>query len=143
MILIDVNLLLYAYDSSSSEHLTAKIWWEDALSATEIVGLPWHTILGFIRISTNHRILEQPFSLQQVTDIVDSWLSLPMVKLVGPDINHWQRFKVLLVNTQSPANYVPDAHLATLAIEYGATLYSTDRDFARFPGLQWRNPLNT
>ena len=142
MIIVDVNLLLYAYDSSSSHHLLAKNWWEKVLSTTEIVGLPWHTVLGFIRIATNHRIFEEPFSLEQVTKIVDSWFSLPIVKLVEPGTNHWQHLKTILINTNSPANYVPDTHLATLAIEHGATLYSTDRDFARFPGLVWCNPLN-
>ncbi|MFQ5543625.1 MAG: type II toxin-antitoxin system VapC family toxin [Nitrospiria bacterium] len=141
MIIVDVNLLLYAYDQSSRFHAPARSWWESKLSTAEIVGLPWTTLLAFIRISTNTRILERPFSLNEAIDHVGSWLDRPMVQIVMPDNRHWEVLNQLLLSSNAPGNYVPDTHLAVLAIENGATLCSSDRDFARFKGLSWVNPL--
>lgn len=142
MILVDVNLLLYAYDNTSRFHAVAKPWWEDALSQPVPVGLPWATLLAFLRITTNPRVLTNPMDIAEATEHVDSWLQRPMTHLVHPTERHWEILHSLLTSTRSPANYVPDAHLAALAIEHGAVLCSSDRDFARFPNLSWRNPLD-
>ena len=142
MILIDVNLLLYAYDNTSRFHAVAKPWWEDALSQSAPVGLPWATLLAFLRITTNPRVMAKPMDIAEATEHVDSWLQRPMTHIVHPTERHWEILQTLLTSTRSPANYVPDAHLAVLAIEHGAVLCSTDRDFARFPNLSWRNPLD-
>lgn len=142
MILVDVNLLLYAYDNTSRFHAVAKPWWEDALSQPAPVGLPWATLLAFLRITTNPRVLAKPMDIAEATEHVDSWLQRPMTHIVHPTERHWEILYSLLISTRSPANYVPDAHLAALAIEHGAVLCSTDRDFARFPKLSWRNPLD-
>ena len=142
MILVDVNLLLYAYDNTSRFHTVAKPWWEDALSQPAPVGLPWATLLAFLRITTNPRVMAKPLDIAEATEHVDSWLQRPMTHIVHPTERHWEILQALLTPTRSPANYVPDGHLAALAIEHGAVLCSTDRDFARFPNLSWRNPLD-
>ncbi len=141
MILVDANILLYAYDQSSTFHEKARLWWEDRLSEPHPVRLPWATLLAFISIGTHPRLLETPFTLAEATLHVASWLARPMVDVIAPTPRHWEILQSLLVNGQAGGNLVPDAHLAALAIEHGATLYSTDRDFTRFDGLAWINPL--
>jgi len=141
MILLDVNLLLYAYDSSSKNHSKAKNWWESKLSQAQPVALPWTTILAFLRIVTNPRILTSPLDIAEASEIVQSWLERPMVFIPAPTEQHWIILKKLLIESQSPANHVPDAHLAALAIEHGALLCSSDRDFLRYNELRWENPM--
>jgi toxin-antitoxin system PIN domain toxin len=141
MILIDANLLLYAYDSSSPHHVAAKQWLEQAFSRPEPVGIAWDTILAFLRITTNPRALEHPLSISEAVEIVSEWISLPMVQVVGPTDRHWDILSALLTEAQARGPLVMDANLATLAIEHGLMLYTNDRDFTRFPGLQVRNPL--
>ena len=141
MILIDANLLLYAYDSSSEHHKAAADWLSASFSRPEPVGLAWVTILAFLRIGTHPRMRAQPFSLTEAVDIVQQWLDQPNVRIVTRTGRHWTILKDLIGTAQVRAALVTDAHLAALAIEHGAILYTTDRDFTRFPGLKWSNPL--
>jgi len=141
MILIDVNLLLYAHDSASVQHEAARVWLENTFSEPEAVGLAWVTILGFLRISTNPRLYKHGPSLAEATTIVSGWLDQPLVTILHPGERHWEILRQLLVEGQASGPLVTDAHLAALAIENGATLATTDRDFARFPGLRLLNPL--
>ncbi len=142
MIVVDANLLLYAYNTSAPHHGEARRWWETCLSEPIPVGLPWATLLAFIRIGTHQRVFRHPLTLEEATHDVAAWLERPMVITLEPGARHWEILSNLLVRTQAPGNLVPDAHLAALAIEHGATLCSADRDFARFPGLRWENPLD-
>jgi len=142
MILIDANLLLYANDSSSPHHQPARDWLEAIFSKPEPVGLAWTTVLAFIRIGTSPRPLENPLSIDEATAIVTEWLERPMVTLVNPGERHWQILRDMMTKGQVRGPLVTDAHLAALAIEHGATLATTDRDFARFPGLKFFNPLD-
>jgi len=105
------------------------------------VGLPWVSILAFVRISTNPRILELPLTTGEAIKIVSSWLARANVTVLSPGDRHWEIMQNLLVEGQATGPLVTDAHLAALAIEHGATLASADRDFARFPGLKLLNPL--
>ena len=143
MILLDANLLLYAYDPSSPHHHAARNWLEKTLSAREQVGLPWMTLLAFVRISTSPRPLEHPLSLTEAADIVAAWLERPMVTLLNPSERHWEILRALMTEGQVHGALIMDAHLAALAIEHGAILATTDRDFARFPGLKFFNPLDS
>jgi uncharacterized protein len=142
MILPDVNILIHAYNSSSPAHLKAKAWWEKSLSGNEGIGIAWVTILGFIRITTHRQIFINPLSPQQASSCIDLWLSLPQVHLTNPSSEHFLKLKTHLENLGTAGNLTTDAHLATLAIERGYTLYSTDADFHRFSGLKWINPLS-
>ena len=84
MILLDVNLLVYAYDANSRQHTPARQWWENQLNGSQMIGLSWVAVLGFIRLLTNPRIYQQPYSAEDVVIIVDSWLQQPHVKIIHP-----------------------------------------------------------
>ena len=141
MILIDSNLLLYAFDAGSKRHAEARSWLEDVLNASEQVGFAWVALLAFIRIGTNPSALGQALSVEEATGIVSGLLEQPNAVLVHPGEQHWTLLRRLLIEAQARRDLVTDAHLAALAIEHGAMLCTTDRDFARFPGLRWQNPL--
>ena len=141
MKLVDINLLLYAIDSSSSFHSEARKWLEDALSSPETVYFPWVVLLGFVRIGTRNRVFAQPLSVEEAFDYVDEWLARPNVSIVHPTERHTQILRDLLTSTGTAGNLVQDAHIAALAIEYGATVFSADHDFTRFKGLRFVNPL--
>jgi len=141
MILIDANILLYAYDPSSSHHQAARDWLEETFSAPEPVGLTWVTLLAFLRIGTSPRALENPLSVSETSALIAEWLERPMVTLLIPGERHWEILRQLMDKGQARGNLIMDAHLGALAIEHGATLATCDRDFARFPGLKFFNPL--
>ena len=142
MIVLDANLLLYAYDSASAQHEPARRWVEHALSGVEPVGLPWQTISAFLRIATNARLPGNRFTMAEAAAIVDDWAALPAVHLLAPRDRHWAFFRRMLVEGKASGPLTTDAQLAALTIENGGVLYTTDRDFARFPGLKWVNPLD-
>ncbi len=142
MILPDLNILLYAYDADSPFHAGAKKWLEDALSGSEPVALSWHTIIGFLRIGTNPRVFQKPLSIAEAIEIVEEWLACPAVKIALPTTRHWEILQDMLQTAQAAGNLISDAHLAALAIETGASLVTTDKDFGRFGNrLKTINPL--
>jgi uncharacterized protein len=141
MKLIDLNLLLYAVNSDSVLHRQAKTWLEEVLSGEEPIAIPWVVLLGFLRIATNPHIFPTPLEVTNALGIVDGLLSQPNVQLLSPKMRHWAILRSLLIETGTAGNLTTDAHLAALAIENGAELCSTDRDFSRFPRLNWTNPI--
>lgn len=141
MILVDANLLLYAYDTSSSRHRPARVWWEAQLSGTRPVRMAWATILAFVRIGTHPRVFKAPMAREEAVAHVSGWFRQPVFAVLEPGERHWSVLQELIVSSQAGGNLVPDAHLAALAIEHGAILNSADADFARFAGLSWTNPL--
>jgi toxin-antitoxin system PIN domain toxin len=141
MILVDANLILYAEDSLSPFHRQAQQWWDQQLSGTGPVGLCWPVLTAFLRIATNVRLHERPLTTDEAAAKVQSWLDQPCVHLLEAGPAHWQILKSILLEIRVAGNLVSDAHLAALAIGYGAELCSTDNDFAMFKGLRWRNPL--
>jgi uncharacterized protein len=141
MILPDVNLLIYAYDATSKDHSQARQWWEDQLNGAQMIGLSWVVVLGFIRLLTNPRIYQNPYSSSEILAIVKTWLEQPEVKIIHPSDHHFTRLASLIEQIGTAGNLTTDAHLAALAIERGLILQTTDADFARFPGLKWNNPL--
>jgi toxin-antitoxin system PIN domain toxin len=143
MIVPDVNVLVYAYDSSSNKHKSAREWWERTLTLPRPVGLSWAAILGFVRIATHRQILDNPMHPRDAIRRVRSWLTRPAVQILTPGESHAEILFGLLENLGTAGNLTTDAHLAALAIEYQAELASTDTDFERFPGLRWFNPLQS
>jgi toxin-antitoxin system PIN domain toxin len=137
----DVNLLIYAYDESSPRYDSAKTWLEESLSGSETVGLAWAVLLTFIRLSTRAVTMRQPFGIEAAIGFVEEWLAQPCSTVVAPTHRHAAVLRDLLTPIGVGGNLVNDAHLAALAIEHGATLYSSDNDFSRFAGLQWVDPL--
>jgi hypothetical protein len=141
LIVLDANILLYAYDSASSHHASARQWIEEVFSSASPVGLPWQTISAFLRIMTNPRLPGERFTLEEAVELVDRWLQQPNVRLLAPGDDHWGLFREMIIKGQAPGALITDAQLAALTMEYGGVLHTTDRDFARFPGLRWTNPL--
>jgi len=141
MILVDANLLIYAINADSPDHAAARHWWESTLSRGEEVGLAWVVILAFLRITTRAGILGNPLSADRALAYIDEWLDLPNVSLVQGGTGHWQIFRRLQLDVGTAGNLTSDTHLAALAIELGAAIYSADYDYQRYPALQHINPL--
>ena len=141
MILLDANLLVYAHVTSLAQHRSAASWLDQQLNANAIVALPWQSLLSFARLVTNPRIFEHPSPIRSAWEQIESWLDCPVVRVPVPGERHREILGTLIRASVDRASLIPDAHLAALAIENGFVLCSTDRDFARFPGLQWQNPL--
>jgi uncharacterized protein len=141
MILIDANLLLYAYNRASDQHERARVWLEDAIGGTQSVLLPWPVLLAFLRISTSSRIWPKPLAIANACEIMATLLSFDKVTIPQPGENHWQILNDLLTTCRCRDALIMDAHLAALAIERGATICTNDRDFSRFPKLKVLYPL--
>ena len=101
----------------------------------------WPTVWAFLRIATNPRVFERPLSMAEAAHHVSSWLAQPSAGILEPGERHWEILQRLTSEGQASGPLVMDAALAAIAIEHGATLCTTDRDFARFPGLTWTNPI--
>ena len=141
MIVIDVNLLLYAHMKSSSFHRPARAWFEKTLSSGDEVGIPLQSAMAFLRITTDQNIPLGRLEMSSSLEIVESWLGQPSVRLLYPTEAHWPIFRRMLLEGRAAGVLGTDAHLAALTLEYGGTLCSTDSDFTRFPGLRWNNPI--
>jgi len=142
VILIDANLLLYARVSTFPQHEAARAWLDERLNGTAPVGLPWPSLLAYVRLVSNPRVFERPETLTTAWRQAEEWLDCPPVWIPQPTGRHGATLGSLLIGGVGRANLVPDAHVAAIAIEHGLLLCSTDRDFARFPHLRWENPLN-
>jgi toxin-antitoxin system PIN domain toxin len=141
MIIPDANLLIYAHNEVSKDHARAKAWWQDCVSKPEIIGLSWLVLIAFIRVSTNRKAFEEPISVQEATDLVRAWLELPQVQILHPGPLHSEILFNSLNELGTGGNNTSDAHLAAIALEHQAVLYSADTGFSRFSGLRWKNPL--
>ena len=141
MIVIDANLLIYAYDSHSVLHKKSMAWLERTFSGAEVVGLPWQSISAFLRVITNRRLSGTRVSVEQAVQIVDEWLGQPLTQVLVPGDDHWSVLKRMIEEGRAAGPLVIDAQIAALTVEYGGVLHTADRDFARFPGLRWKNPL--
>lgn len=141
MILLDCNLLLYAVNPSAPQHEPSRRWLTEQFNGPTRVGIPWHTLLGFLRLSTDPRLHPVPAPVGAACRTMQAWLACPVVWIPQPTERHADVLGGLLEELGQGGKLVPDAHLAALAIEHGLTLCSTDGDFARFRGLRWLNPL--
>jgi toxin-antitoxin system PIN domain toxin len=139
--LVDANLLLWAHHRQFPMHEASRAWWGHVLSEQALVGIPWPSILAFVRISTHPRALERPLDTGAAWTTVETWLDRPNVWIPTPTDRHRAILGPLLRAGRATGNHVPDTHLAALAIEWGLELLSADRDFARYPGLRWKDPL--
>ena len=141
MIVVDVNLLIYAYNPSAEQHPQARRWLETVLSGEETVGLPWIVLIAFLRLTTSPRIFPTPLNTKEAAEVIERWLANPTVTIPSPSERHWQVLRPLLETGRVRGPEMTDAHLAAMTIEHGATLCTSDRDFARFPGLKLLDPL--
>jgi toxin-antitoxin system PIN domain toxin len=138
--LLDANILLYAYDSESTHHATCRAWLEAVLNDEETIALPWQTVLAFVRIATNSGAVRRPLTGSEACGIVDSWRQRPNVVVLDAGDRFWEIFQGQMVEAQVSGPLVTDTALVALALEHGATLCSTDRDFRRFRGLKLLDP---
>ncbi|MCC6778035.1 MAG: type II toxin-antitoxin system VapC family toxin [Hyphomicrobiales bacterium] len=141
MILVDANLLLYAYHPRAEQHERSRAWLELVLSGPDLVRFAWLTLWAFVRISTNSRAFDHPLSAVEAEAAISSWLAQPPAGIIEPGDRHWEIFCRLVRDGQATGPLVMDAVLAAIAVEHGATVCTTDRDFARFPGVKGTNPL--
>ena len=141
MILVDANLLLYAANRAAPEHAIARPWLDAHLSGSARVGLPWPSLLAFLRLATNPLVVRQPTTMPAAWQQVQEWIAATPAWIPVPTDRHASLVDGFCRESWMASRLVPDAHLAALAIEHGLTLCSTDGDFAKFPGLTWQNPL--
>lgn len=141
MILVDANLLVYAANQTAPEHDAARAWLDERLNGTVRVGLPWSSLLAFVRLVSNPAVVRHPVTPDVAWTQVEQWLSCDCVWTPVPTPRHADVLRPLLQTPHMTSRLVPDADLAALAMEHGLTLCTADGDFARFPGLKWENPL--
>jgi hypothetical protein len=141
VILVDANLLIYSWAEAMPQHEAARAWLDARLNQTARVGMPWPSLLAFVRLVSNPRVFERPSTVSAAWHQVEEWLECDSTWIPAPTDRHSQVLGSLIEGTPMRSNLVPDAHLAALAIEHGLELCSTDGDFARFKGLRWSNPL--
>jgi len=141
VIIPDINLLLYAYDSSSPFHSKAAGWWQSCLSGTEPVGLLHVVVFGFVRIASHARAFQNPMTATEAAGHVRSWLEQPPVQVLAPGPDHIRNVLELLESIGTAGNLVSDAQMAALAMDHDAVLHTADTDFVRFQGLRWVNPV--
>jgi hypothetical protein len=141
VILVDANLLIYARFAASPDHAAARSWLDAKLNGDAAVGLPWPSLLAFVRLTCNPRVFPRPLAIGEAWRQVEAWLDCPPECIPAATERHRAVPAPLVTQEGSRSDLVADAHLAALAIEHGLTLCSTDGDFARFPGLRWENPL--
>jgi toxin-antitoxin system PIN domain toxin len=141
VIVPDLNLVVYAYNRDAPQHAVARAWWEGLLNGTVPVAIPWVVVLGFLRLMTHRSVLLHPMSPTAALAQIRAWFAQPNVEHLEPGPQHVDLLDRLLSAVGTAGNLTTDAHLAALAIEHQCELHSNDNDFARFPGLRWRNPL--
>jgi uncharacterized protein len=137
VIAVDANLLIYASVKSLPQHEAAHRWLDRQLNEASKVGLPWSSLLAFVRLVTNPRLFRSALSIQEAWEQVETWLALPSVWIPHPEL-----LGALLRVPGMKSNSVPDAHLAALAIEHNLTLCSSDAGFSSFADLSLENPLS-
>ena len=141
MIVPDINLLLYAYDSDSPFHAKAAAWWQACLSGDDPVIMPEVVAFGFLRVGTSARAFRHPMTAQEAAAHVRSWLEQPVVRIPESAPDRVERVLGLLASLGTAGNLVTDAQIAAVALEHDAVVRTADADFIRFAGLRWLNPL--
>jgi toxin-antitoxin system PIN domain toxin len=142
MLLADVNVFLYAHRPESPRHEEHRAWLSQALTGREPFGVSESVLASYLRIATHHRVYVEPTPLDVALDFCEAVITAPAAVRVRPGPDHWSLFSSLAREASARGNLVPGAYLAALAIEHSATWITTDRGFARFPGLRWRSPLS-
>ncbi len=141
MKVVDANILLYAINEDAPHHEAATHWLQSALTSGETIGLTWPVLLAFLRLSTRSAVFPRPLSAKDALRLVGDWLALPQVVVLQPTHHHYRILRDMLLPLGTAGNLTSDAHLAAVAVEHGAELWSSDNDFSRFPSVRWFNPI--
>jgi len=142
VILFDVNVLLNAHRSGQEHHAVARELLQDVVNAPAPFALSELVLAAFVRIATNPRAFSVPTPLDAALRFTGSLLARANARVVRPGERHWEIFERLCRETQARGPLIGDAQHAALALEHGCEWVSFDRDFARFPDLRWRHPLD-
>ena len=138
----DVNILLYASDSSSPYFERARSFIESCITQKEIFAVAWPTVMGYLRIATHPAVFDQPLSPDEAMANIETLLSLPHARFLSEEEGFWAVYRATTSEVPTRGNLVPDAHLAALLRYHSVkTLYTHDRDFLKFPFLDVRDPL--
>lgn len=140
MKIIDTNVLIYSVSQQSPKFVVATNWLNRVMSESETIGFSWLVLIAFMRITTHSRLSPQPLSIQQTKHVVQAWLEQPCATILYPTHKHLNLIEELLEPLGVAGDLTNDAHIAALAIEHGATVYSFDNDFTRFPRVRWAMP---
>lgn len=143
MILMDVNVLVYAQREDAPNHRAYREWLERVLTGDDAFAVSELVLSGVVRVLTHPRVFDPPTPLDRALLFVDTVRQREQCVAVAPGARHWEIFQRLCREAEAKGNLVPDAYLAALAIESGSEWITTDRDFSRFPGLRWRHPLGS
>ena len=141
MILIDVNVLVYAHRVDTPDHDRYRDWLTETVNSDAAYGLSDLVLSGFLRVVTHPRVFRDPSPLRVALAFAQEIRDRPNCVLISPGVRHWEIFTHLCNRAGARGNLIPDAYLAALALESGTEWVTTDRDYARFPGLRWRHPL--
>lgn len=141
MIVPDANLLLYATDKDCPDHEKAFAWWRDMLQGDEEIGLCAVVAFAFVRLATNREVFRQPLSVADACTRVNNWLEFPNVVWLDSEKEDFKSATKLLSAAGTGANLVTDAQIAAIALRTNGSIRSCDHDFARFPGIDWSDPL--
>lgn len=139
---VDVNVLVYAHRADVDRHAEYRGWLDEARTAHEPLGVSSVVLSGFVRVVTHPKVFREPTPLDVALEFAGALRGSPAAVTVEPGARHWSIFEELCRLVEAHGNGVPDAYLAALAIENGATWYSADRSFARYPTLRWRHPFD-
>ena len=137
----DVNVLVDAMRTDAPRHQAVAAWLRGVLAGAEAVGLSELVLSGAVRILTHPHVFDPPTPLAIAIEFANALHASANVVSLRPGDRHWEIFAALCMGANAKGNLVADAYHAALAIEHGATWITNDRDFARFPGLRWRHPL--
>ena len=136
MIIVDVNILLYAHNGEEDQHARCVEWLQTMLSDGERIGIPWHCFMAFLRLSTAQRGSAQPISFEDATDVINRWMEHPQIVIPEPGRRFWRILKEVGEDSGTRGRHWSDAYLAALAIENGAGFATFDRDFRKYKGLK-------
>jgi len=141
LIVVDVNLLLYSHNPDATLHKRARRWLEEVMSGNETVGIPFMAATAFLRVATNDSLAKIHMRMEDAVAALEQIFECSNVRVLHTDTPHWRALNKVLRESGVTGKHVSDAQFAAFAIQHGATLCTTDRHFARFPGLRWMNPL--
>ena len=141
MILVDANILIYAYDTGARLHAAARAWIESAFSGSEPIAIPWAVAHAFLRLTTHGPLMANPYAPAEACAIVNDWFESPAVTFVEPGREYWRLLRQIAVTHDIRGPLYSDAHLAVIALEHDATIYTRDKDFRRFAGVRVVDPL--
>lgn len=142
MVLLDVNVLVYAYRKDATDHAAYARWLRDLVGGEDLFLLPALVLSGVVRVLTHPAIFAEPTPIREALNFADYLHRIPTRLPAEPGPRHWEIFIRLCREAGAKGNLVPDAYLAALALESGSEMITADRGFARFPGLKWRHPLD-